>query len=84
MSSHGRRRDTGANDEVNDCPSCKKFERSKAHPHIPHDKCMWNKKYKGYRFKLICDKLEVNFKPRHKFLSKLGGYKDANSDDESK
>ena len=68
---------------MNDCPSCKKFERRKAHPHIPHDKCMWNKKYKGYCFKLICDKLEVNFKPCHKFSSKLGGYKDAKSDNES-
>ena len=31
----------------------------------------------------ICDKLEVNFKPRNKFLSKLGGYKNAKSDNES-
>ncbi len=35
---------------------------------------MWNKKYKGYRFKLICNKLEVEFKPCHKFSAKLGGY----------
>ncbi len=35
---------------------------------------MWNKKYKGYRFKLIWDKLEVAFKPYHKFSAKLGGY----------
>jgi hypothetical protein len=35
---------------------------------------MWNKKYKGYRFKTNCNKLEVAFKPRHKFLTKLGGY----------
>jgi hypothetical protein len=35
---------------------------------------MWNKKYKGYRFKSICNKLEVAFKPSHKFLAKLGGY----------
>ena len=44
---------------------------------------MWNKKYKGYRFKSICDELEVDFKPRHKFSSKMGGYKDAKSDKES-
>jgi hypothetical protein len=25
-------------------------------------------KYKGYRFKSICDELEVGFKPRHKFI----------------
>ncbi len=37
---------------------------------------MWNKKYKGCRFKSICDKLEVAFKPRHKFTAELGGYAD--------
>ena len=83
LPSRGQRRDTDADNEVNDCPSCKKSKRRKAHPHIPHDKRMWNKKYKGYRFKSICDKLEVNFKPRHMFSSKLGGYKDAKSDDKS-
>jgi hypothetical protein len=37
---------------------------------------MWNKKYKGYRFKLICNELEVVFKPRIKFTTDLGGYAD--------
>jgi hypothetical protein len=35
---------------------------------------MWNKKYKGYRFKPICDELNVEFKPRIKFMADLGGY----------
>jgi hypothetical protein len=35
---------------------------------------MWNKKYKGYRFKSICDELEVAFKSRHKFSMELGMY----------
>jgi hypothetical protein len=35
---------------------------------------MWNKKYKGYLFKYICNKLEVAFKPHHKFAMELGGY----------
>jgi hypothetical protein len=35
---------------------------------------MWNKKYKGYRFKSICDKLEVTFKPRHLFTAEMDGY----------
>jgi hypothetical protein len=35
---------------------------------------MWNKKYKGYHFKSICDELEVDFKPRIKFSADLGGY----------
>ena len=84
LSSRGRRRrDINVNGKGNDCTHCNKFERRKPHPHIPHNKCMWNKKYKGYRFKSICDELEVNFKPRHKFSSKMGGYKDPNSDEES-
>jgi hypothetical protein len=35
---------------------------------------MWNKKYKGYCFKSICNKLEVAFKLHHKFAAELGGY----------
>jgi len=35
---------------------------------------MWNKKYKGYRFKSICDELEVDFKPHIKFVADLDGY----------
>ncbi len=41
---------------------------------------MWNKKYKGYRFKSIYDKLEVAFKPCHKFAEDLGGYAEWDSD----
>jgi hypothetical protein len=57
----------------NTCPHCKKYHRRKSHCVKP-DKCMWNKKYKGYRFKLICDELEVEFKPCIKFMADLGGY----------
>jgi hypothetical protein len=35
---------------------------------------MWNKKYKGYRFKLICNELEVAFKPCITFTADLGRY----------
>jgi len=64
----------------NKCPHCKKFQRTKPH-RVDPDKCMWNKKYKGYRFKLICDELEVDFKPRHKFSAELGGYVEAKESD---
>jgi hypothetical protein len=57
----------------NTCPHCKKYHCKKSHC-IKPDKCMWNKKYKGYRFKSICDELEVDFKPRIKFMVDLGGY----------
>jgi hypothetical protein len=39
------------------CPHCKKFHRKKPHQVEP-DKCMWNRKYKGYHFKPICDSLK--------------------------
>ncbi len=65
--------------EKNTCPHCKKFHRIKPH-RVSEDKCMWNKKYKGYQFKLICDKLEVAFKPCHKFAADLGGYAERDSD----
>jgi hypothetical protein len=55
------------------CPHCKKYHRKKSH-RVKLDKCMWNKKYKGYRFKSICNELEVAFKPRITFTADLGGY----------
>jgi hypothetical protein len=61
----------------NTCPYCKKYHRTKPH-RIEPDKCMWNKKYKGYCFKLICDELEVDYKPRIKFLTELGRYAEKN------
>ena len=78
-----KRRDTDKDNEINDCPHCKKHNRRKAHPHIPHERFMWNKRYKGYLFKSVCDELEVPFKPRAKFMSALGGYRDAGSESES-
>jgi hypothetical protein len=33
--------------EKNACPHCKKFHHTKPHC-VSEDKCMWNKKYKGY------------------------------------
>jgi hypothetical protein len=57
----------------NTCPHCKKFHRKKPH-RVELDKCMWNKKYKGYHFKSIWDKLEVALKPCCKFSMELGGY----------
>jgi hypothetical protein len=72
----GRRKQKKEKDDEpkkNTCPHCKKFHSMKPH-RVEQDKCMWNKKYKGYRFKSICNKLEVAFKPRHKFSKELGGY----------
>ncbi len=65
--------------EKNTCPHCKKFHRTKPHC-VSEDKCMWNKKFKGYQFKSICNELEVAFKPRHKFTADFGGYAKLDSD----
>ena len=71
-----------ANEEPkkNTCPHCKKYHRKKPH-RVEPDKCMWNKKYKGYHFKSICDELEVDFKPRIKFTADLGGYAEKDDSD---
>jgi hypothetical protein len=55
------------------CPHCKKYHHKKSHC-VELDKCIWNKKYMGYRFKSICNELEVAFKPRITFMADLGGY----------
>jgi hypothetical protein len=65
--------------EKDTCPHCKKFHCTKPHC-VSEDKCKWNKKYKGYQFKSIGDKLEVAFKPHHKFTADLGGYAEWDSD----
>eukprot|EP00804_Cyclotella_cryptica_P009005 CCRYP_003106-RA/>CCRYP_003106-RA protein AED:0.44 eAED:0.55 QI:0/0/0/0.8/1/1/5/0/886 len=58
----------------NPCPHCKKFARRKPHPKTPEDRCFWNKRYKGYRGKWICDEMEIAYVPRHKFAADMGGY----------
>ncbi len=74
--SRGKKKKEKAKDDEpkkNTCPHCKKYHHKKSHPVEP-DKCMWNKKYKEYCFRLICDELKVDFKPRIKFTADLGGY----------
>ncbi len=74
--SHGKKKKEKDKDDKpkkNTCPLCKKYHRKKSHCVEP-DKCMWNKKYKGCRFKSICNELKVDFKPRIKFTADLSGY----------
>jgi hypothetical protein len=74
--SRGKKKKEKAKDDKpkkNTCPHCKKYHRKKS-LRVEPDKCMWNKKYKGYRFKLICNELKVDFKPRIKFTADLGRY----------
>ena len=50
----------------NPCPHCKKYKRRLQHPHVSSNDCFWNKKYKGWRPKWICDEMEICYTPRHK------------------
>jgi hypothetical protein len=71
------RRSPSANREswkTNPCPHCKKFKRRSRHPNKDNNECFWNKKYKGWRPKWVCEEMEMKYVPRHKF--------DADSDDE--
>jgi hypothetical protein len=63
-----KEKDKDGEPKKNTCPHCKKYHRKKSHC-VESDKCMWNKKYKGYRVKSICNELEVDFKPRIKFTA---------------
>ena len=68
-------RNSGGSKSINkDCPHCTKYKRRKKHPNVPNDKCFWNKAYKGYRAKWICDEMELKYAGRHKFSSDMGGY----------
>ena len=62
----------GGNRPKNKCKHCKRMAPY-ARKH-PENKCHWNKDWKGYRPKHICDELELKFKPRIKFSSEMGGY----------
>ena len=64
----------------NECPYRKKFNLCRPHPSEPKDKCFWNKKYKGWRPRTVCNELEIDFKPRSKFTAKLGGYPEEDSE----
>jgi hypothetical protein len=68
-----KEKDKDKEPKKNTCPHCKKYHRKKSH-RVELDECMWNKKYKGYRFKSICNELKVAFKPRITLTVDLDGY----------
>ncbi len=63
----------------NDCPHCKRYGNRRPQPKTPHEKCFWNKEWKGWHLRPVCNELEVTFKPCSKFLAKLGSLR---NDDE--
>ena len=73
------RSDSPACWEDNPCKHCRKYKRTRLHPGVPEKKCMWNPKYKGFRFQPMCKKMGIKYKPRRKFPPELGGYPDDSS-----
>ena len=63
----------------NPCPHCRKYKRFKQHPKVPFNKCLFNKRYKGYHPVHVCDMVGVPFKARSEFPSDLGGYASSSS-----
>eukprot|EP00804_Cyclotella_cryptica_P012279 CCRYP_013859-RA/>CCRYP_013859-RA protein AED:0.31 eAED:0.31 QI:0/0/0/0.8/0.25/0.2/5/0/913 len=57
----------------NPCPHCKQFGCRKPHPKTPEDRCFWNKRYKEYRGKWICDEMEMAYVPRRNLLLTWAG-----------
>ena len=71
--------------ENNPCKHCRKYKRTARHPHLPEEKCYFNKKWKGCRPQYVCAKIEIKFRKRDKFPVALGGTaEDETSDEESK
>lgn len=68
-------RSSSSNKINKDCPHCTEYKRRKKHPGVPNDRCFWNKKYKGFRAKWICDEMDMKYVPRHKFSADMGGYR---------
>ena len=60
--------------ENNPCPHCKKWGRRVRHPNVPSSKCYWNKKYKGFRPRNVCRKMDIKYKSRSDFAPDMGGY----------
>ena len=69
--SRGRERDESpANWEDNPCKHCRRNKRHAVHPSVQQDRCFWNSKFKGWRPESICERMEVKYRPRSKFVKK--------------
>ena len=67
----------------NPCKHCRKFKRANVHPPgVGEDRCFWNKDYKGYRQKWVCEEMEMKYIPKHKFTAAMGGYSESEGEDE--
>ncbi len=60
--------------ENNPCKHCKKWGRRNRHPQTTGDKCFWNKKWKGFRPRYVCRKMNIPFHNKDSFPAHLGGY----------
>ena len=60
--------------ENNPCKHCRKNGRIFRHTGTPPEECFWNPKWKGFRPRYVCTKLNKKYKARGKFPEHLGGY----------
>ena len=71
--------------ENNPCKYCRKYKRTARHPHLPEERCYFNKKWKGWRPQYVCAAIKIKFRKKYKFPVALGGTaEDETSDEESK
>ena len=48
--------------ENNPCKHCRKHGRISRHPGTPAEECFWNTKWKGFRPRYVCKKLDIKYK----------------------
>ena len=79
--SRGRSQSRRRERKENECKHCKGYRKYAA----KHDeeKCWYNKKYKGFKPKHVCDDFGLTFKPRDDFPEELGGPRKYDSEESS-
>ena len=53
------------------------------HTGTPAEECFWNPKWKGFRPRYVCKKLNTKYKARGKFPEHLGGYTSSGGETET-
>ena len=66
-----KKEQTAAN---NPCKHCRKWKRRNRHPQVDKEQCLWNKGWKGFRPCYCYKAMDLKFKSRNRFSSRLGGY----------
>lgn len=73
---HSKSRGRDENKKKNLCKHCRRFDRWRQHLNIPAEQCFYNQKYKRWRPRLVCDEMDIPFKPRDHFPAETSGASD--------